>query len=81
MAVHASGGHPNPTSAARLAGGEEEEREEEEGDGEGQFEGGNKGDERQDAAVGERGRGEVEADKHGGGVKIQSLQTDRGKEG
>lgn len=76
-AAHAPDGRPDPASTARLAGGEEEEREEKEREGEGRFGGRNQGDERQDATVGKRGRGEVEADKHGGGVKIQSLQTEK----
>lgn len=75
--AHAPDGRPDPASTATLAGGEEEEREEKQREGEGRFGRGSKGDERQDATVGERGRGEVEADKHGGGVKIQSLQTEK----
>lgn len=78
-AAHAPDGCPDPASTARLAGGEEEEREEKERQGERRFGGRSQGDERQDATVGERGRGEVEADKHGGGVKIQSLQTEKKK--
>lgn len=75
-AAHAPNVCPDPASTARLAGGEEEKREEKEREGEGRFGGRSQGDERQDATVGKRG-GEVEADKHGGRVKIQSLQTEK----